>query len=156
MRYSSVVILVAIAALVPNDSVLRAQQAAVVSIPRTCKICISELKQNSQKVYACTVEQYCQPRCGLLSLLRGECGCNDGSCGDLRMRHRLVVKKVPSRDTVQCAPREAPVDCPTLRAPVSGCAPAPARTLVPPTVGSPLETVIPVPAVQQIASPNMK
>jgi hypothetical protein len=73
--------------------------------PSPCKVCVSEPKANTRKVYACKCEDYCLPRCGLLSWLWGHCGCGDGPCGELRIRHRLVVKKVPDCDTKQCVPR---------------------------------------------------
>jgi hypothetical protein len=86
---------------------LRAQQPET-GAPPPCKACVSELKQNTRKVYACKDEEYCLPRCSFLSWLRGLCGCDGGPCGDLRVRHRLVVKKVPDCDTKQCVPREPP------------------------------------------------
>jgi hypothetical protein len=113
MRFFPQALLV-IVGLVLNSSLLKAQQ------PDTggssgCKICVPEPKQNTHKVYACKIEEYCLPRCSLLSFLRRDSRCNDIPCGELRVRHRLVVKTVPDCQTIQCLPRE-------LR-PTPGCIP---------------------------------
>jgi hypothetical protein len=76
------------------------------------KICAYQLKRNTKTVYACRTEEYCLPRCSLLALLQGKCGCERGCCGDLRIRQRLVVKKVDACPTQQCVPVEVPVTCP--------------------------------------------
>src|SRR4051812_42386151 len=34
--------------------------------PHTCKICVSEPKHNTKKVFACKCEEYCLPRCSFL------------------------------------------------------------------------------------------
>ncbi len=80
------------------------------SLP-ACKVCVSVPKATTKKVYACKEEQYCLPFCSLLSLLHGDCTCDDGNCGDLRVRHRLVVKKVAGCDGKQCVPKELPIAC---------------------------------------------
>jgi hypothetical protein len=49
-------------------------------------------------------EEYCLPRCSWWRMFCGNC-C-DGSCGELRVRHRLVIKKVPDCETAQCVPRK--------------------------------------------------
>ena len=69
---------------------------------------MSEAKPQTRTVYSCTTEEYCLPRCSLLSVILGRCGCEAGPCGELRVRRRLVVKKVPDCDTTQCVPREMP------------------------------------------------
>jgi hypothetical protein len=68
------------------------------------KICVSEPKPHLRNVYGCKTEEYCLPGLSFGSLLR--CNhCADGECGDLRVRHRLVVKKVHDHDTTHCVPR---------------------------------------------------
>jgi len=88
---------------------LTAQQPAVSCCPPTCKVCVRERKQHTRKVYSCKKEEYCLPRCRLLSILQGKCDCDEGPCGKLKARHRLIVKRVPDCDTTQCVPREVPV-----------------------------------------------
>jgi hypothetical protein len=109
-------LLIAAAALDLCDARLKAQQPEAGG-PPPCKVCVSEPKKNTRKVYACKDEEYCLPRCSLLAWLRGLCGCDGGPCGDLRVRHRLVVKKVPDCDTQQCVPREPPVAAPAPKNP---------------------------------------
>ncbi len=126
MRFSSTVLLIALAGLAFSGGELRAQQpdaevlvttsvpgappGAVLGAgecpPPTCKVCVSEPKPTTRKVYACKVEEYCLPCCSLFSILRGKCGCEDGHCGEVRERHRLVVRKVDGCDTKQCVVRE--------------------------------------------------
>ena len=77
----------------------------------TCKVCVRETKPMTKKVYACKCEEYCLPHCSFFSLFQGKCDCADGNCGDLKVRHRLVVKKVPAPDTFRCVPKEVPVKC---------------------------------------------
>ena len=76
--------------------------------PKPCKVCVSVPKGNTRKVYSCAHEDYCLPRCCCLSKLRGKCDCDKGKCGKVRVRHRLVVKKVPDCQTRQCVPCEVP------------------------------------------------
>lgn len=80
--------------------------------PQLHKICVCEPKHNTKTIYACKCEEYCLPRCSFFSLFRGKCDCDNGHCGDVRIRHRLVVKKVEDRDTKQCVVREVPLSCP--------------------------------------------
>jgi hypothetical protein len=96
-----------------------------------CKICVKEPKPTTRKVYAGKEEEYCLPRCNMLMLLLQHCGCDDGSCCDLRTRHRLVVKRVSGCDTWQCVLKELPP--PGTAGPVQPQAPAaPAGTGRPP------------------------
>ena len=111
MRFLSIAFLLLLAGLVVNDPGLHAQQPGTVHSSQTCKICVSEPQPNTRKVYACKTEEYCLPVCGLLSWLRGPCGCDPGPCGDLKVRHRLVVKKVPDSATNRCVPRAVPATC---------------------------------------------
>jgi len=98
--------------------------------PAPCKVCVSEPKHNTKKVFACKAEEYCLPRCDLLSRLWGQCGCDCGPCCELRVRHRLVVKKVPDCDTWHCVLKDAPPACPAPCAPpVAGTAVAPPNYL---------------------------
>lgn len=98
-------------------SVLVAQQPApmpaCVDCPEhTCKTCVVEPKHNTKTVYACQCEEYCLPRCSFLSLFLGKCGCDDGNCCELKVRHRLLVRKVEAPDTKQCVLHEVPAgDC---------------------------------------------
>jgi hypothetical protein len=148
MRFSLGAVLTAIAGLVPNASALNAQQANCDSPQQTFKICVLEPKQNTRKVYACKAEEYCLPRGGLFSLWRGQCDCSAGPCGDLKVRCRLVVKKVPDCETKQCVPREVRWD-----RPVPCTAPAPLS--VPSTVEAPAGCiVILVQPVNQAAAPR--
>lgn len=82
--------------------------------PPTCKVCVTEPKHNTKKVYAVKCEEYCLPRCSLLSLLRGKCACDDGCCGVVKVRHRLIIKKVDDCDTKECVLREVPA-CPPIK-----------------------------------------
>ena len=43
-------------------------------------------------------------------LLGKKCACDQGGCGDVRVRHRLIVKTVDGCATTQCVPRAAPAD----------------------------------------------
>ena len=99
--------LVAVLAIVSGVSGLAAEPPEP-GCPPACKVCVSEAKPQTRTVYVCKDEEYCLPRCGLLSFVLGRCGCGEGPCGDLRVRRRLVVKKVPDCDTTQCVPREVP------------------------------------------------
>jgi hypothetical protein len=99
MRYFF--LLVTLAGLILNGSLLKAQQPDT-GHSAGCKVCVSEPKQNTRKVYACKNEEYCLPRCSLIPFLQS---CNDVRCGDLRVRHRLVVKIVPDQETTRCVPR---------------------------------------------------
>jgi hypothetical protein len=85
----------------------------------TCKVCVCEPKQNTKICFSSKCEDYCLPRCSLLSLFRGKCGCEDGCCGDVRTRHLLIVKKVPACDTKKCVLKEVPAVC------APPCAPGP-------------------------------
>lgn len=78
---------------------------------QSCKVCVSEPKPHTKTVYSCKCEEYCQPRCSLCAILRGKCGgnCENGECGQVRVRHRLIVKRVPDCDGKQCVVKEAPV-----------------------------------------------
>jgi hypothetical protein len=78
----------------------------------TKKTCVCEMKQTTRKVYACKCEEYCLPHCSLLSMLFGRCSCDDGQCGDLKVRHRLIVKTVDAGEKKQCVVREVPT-CPS-------------------------------------------
>ena len=97
MRAVSVILLAAVAGLAFADPGPEARPPDAACPPPACKVCVCEPKATTRKVYACRCEEYCLPRCDLLSLLRGTCGCGDGPCGELRTRHRLVVKKGPGR-----------------------------------------------------------
>jgi hypothetical protein len=108
MRGSATVLLTASIVLARAGPALRAQQPEACVAPPACKVCVSEPKPTTRKVYSCKVEEYCLPRCGFLEWLWGGCGCGGGPCGDLRVRHRLVVKTVPAGDARQCVPREPP------------------------------------------------
>ena len=108
MKAFPAALLTATAALASGDPRLSAQQPEAAGPPPACKVCVSEPKPTTRKVYGCKTEEYCLPRCSLLSWLWGACGCDAGPCGDLRVRHRLIVKKVPGCDTKQCVPREVP------------------------------------------------
>jgi hypothetical protein len=112
MRSCFVAVLTAVSGLVPNGPGLNAQQPYAGGPPQTCTTCVCEPKPTTRKVYACKAEEYCLPGCDLLSFLRAPwCG-DQGPCGELRVRHRLVVKKVPDCDTKQCVPRAVPAECP--------------------------------------------
>ena len=119
MKPFSVAVLTAVAWLVLGSPGLEAQQPQPGCPPPPCKACVSEPKPNTRTVYACKQEEYCLPRCDLLSSLFGDCACEDGPCGDLKVRHRLVVKKVPDCDTKQCVPREVPGFGPARCAPAA-------------------------------------
>ncbi len=109
--------------------------------PPPCKVCVVEPKPTTRTVYACKAEEYCLPRCHLLSLLLGgHCGCDDGLCCELRVRHRLVVKRVPGCDAKQCVVREAPA--PGVVQPDSAAtgAPPPQPTSGPAGSGRPART----------------
>src|SRR5437879_634034 len=99
MRFLFMAAVMAVASLVLSTSGLNAQQPGASCLPQTGTICVSQPKETTRKTYACKIEVYCLPRCSLLSLLGGACGCDQGSCGDLKVRHRLIVKKVPGCDT---------------------------------------------------------
>src|SRR5437879_1237976 len=88
---------------VPIDSVPPASHGGS---PQSFKICISERKPSTKTVYACKPEEFCLPRCSFLALFWGHCACDDGRCGEVRVRHRLVAKKVEGCDTKQCILRE--------------------------------------------------
>src|ERR1700719_1709524 len=77
----------------------------------TCKMCVCETKPATRKVFASKYEEYCLPRCALCPLLCGHCGGDSGPCGDLRLRHRLIVKRVEDCNKRQCVPREVPASC---------------------------------------------
>jgi hypothetical protein len=80
--------------------------------PPTCRVCVYEPKHTTKIVFAGKCEEYCLPRCSFFSLLLwGKCDCDEGSCGVVRVRHRLVVKKVEGRDAKQCVLREVPLEC---------------------------------------------
>ena len=80
--------------------------------PRACKICVSECVPTTKKVYSCKCEEYCLPRCGCLSFLVGDgCGCGHDNCGDVKVRRRLVIRRVPDCDKKICVLRDAPVGC---------------------------------------------
>ncbi len=76
--------------------------------PQPATTCVAEPKHNTRKVFSCKIEEYCVPYCNLFSCFK-QCGCNDGPCGELRIRHRLMVKKVPDCDTTQCVPKKVPL-----------------------------------------------
>lgn len=79
-------------------------QSPAITCEQPCKTCVREVKTgNTKKVYSVKCEDYCLPYCSLFALFHGKCNC---SCGELRVRHRLVVKKVPTCDTAQCVPKE--------------------------------------------------
>jgi hypothetical protein len=109
MSFSHVAVLTIVTGLAATSSGLKAQQLDAGSSPQNCKVCMSEPKPNSRTVYVCKKEEYCLPRCDVFSLLSRQGGCAEGSCGNLKVRHRLVVKKVPDCDTKQCVPRYLPV-----------------------------------------------
>jgi hypothetical protein len=101
----------------PPDTVVAPASASVptsaVAVEQTCaqtaKICVSEPKQNTKTVYACKVEEYCLPRFSLPAFLGCKSGCEDGRCSDVRIKHRLVVKRVDAPDTTHCVPRAVPL-----------------------------------------------
>jgi hypothetical protein len=131
MKPFSVAVLAAVAWLALGGSGLEAQEPQPGCPPPPCKVCVSEPKHNTKTVYGCKEEEYCLPRCGCcLSALFGHCGCDEGPCGDLRVRRRLVVKKVPGCDTTQCVPREVPVPGPAR------CAQAAPGAITPPPPGT--------------------
>jgi hypothetical protein len=76
---------------------------------QTRTICVMEAKHHTKTVYACKSEEYCLPHSSLLSLLWGKNSCDDGRCSDVRIKHRLIVKKVDAPDTSHCVPQVAPV-----------------------------------------------
>ncbi len=127
MKLASAVVLLAAAGLAPADPGPDAPPAA--GPPPACNACAAEPRPATRKVYSCKCEEYCLPSCGLWSLLRGGCGCADGPCGELRVRHRLVVTKVPVGTVIQCVPQMVPAATPAAPAPkapspdVSGPAP---------------------------------
>jgi hypothetical protein len=106
MRTFAAALLIATAVLARGNPGLRAQQTEPCGPAPACKVCVSEPKPTTRKVYAYKVEEYCLPRCRLLTWLCGAWGGDSGPCGDLKVRHRLVVKTVPGCDTRQCVPRE--------------------------------------------------
>src|SRR4051812_13945330 len=120
MKQSAAILLTAVGALFLSNTGPKAQQAAtpapgasppatsalvrpgpggaaIVSCPPASKVCVREPKHNTRRVYGCKIEEYCLPRCSLLSLFQGKCDCDQDGCGDVRVRHRLVVKKVEDR-----------------------------------------------------------
>jgi hypothetical protein len=130
---SCIALLTAITCLAQGPAPINLQPPANCP-PPTCKVCVSEPKPTTRNVFSTKCEDYCLPRCNLLALLKGTCDCKDGACGEVRVRHRLVVKKVPDCDKMQCVPREVPVACPVpcmpREAPVAFTIP-PARREVP-------------------------
>jgi hypothetical protein len=82
--------------------------AASAGCAQTRTICVAEPKHNTKTVYSCKIEEYCLPRFSLMSLFGGKCSCEDGRCGDVRIKHRLVVKKVDAPDTTRCVPQLVP------------------------------------------------
>jgi len=141
VRSLSLVILTATLGLMSLSQAGSAQQPEP-ACPPPCKICVSEPKHNTKKVFSCKAEEYCLPRCDPLSWLWGQCGCDCGPCCELRVRRRLVVKKVPDCDTWQCVLKDAPPACPAPCAPV-----APAAAVVP---AAPMGAVAPVAATGSI------
>jgi hypothetical protein len=136
MRFLSVAVLTAVAGLVLGSWGIKAQQPPADCCPQTCKVCVCEPKKNTRRVFALKCEEYCLPHCNFFLFLGGECSCDDGSCGDVRVKHRLVVKKVPDCDTKQCVLKDAPAACP---APCAPAAPGPAvapPTCIPPAAAS--------------------
>jgi hypothetical protein len=110
VRHALGVILTALAAASGGVEVRAADPPPACPAPPPCKVCVVEPKPTTRTVYGCKAEEYCVPRCSLLELLLGgHCGCDDGSCCELRVRHRLVVKRVPGCDTKQCIVHEIPV-----------------------------------------------
>jgi hypothetical protein len=109
----------------PAPVVLPPMTGAAYCAP-TCKVCVSEPRPVTKWVYSTKCEEYCLPHCSLLAILRGECGCEDGSCGEVRTKHRLVMKKVECFDGKRCVLKDMPTAC----APV--CAPTTAATVVVP------------------------
>jgi hypothetical protein len=95
MKRVSVAVLAVAAVLTSGGTRLKAQQPG--------SVCVREVRPATKTVYACQEEEYCLPRCGLLSWVLGQCG-----CGDVRVRHRLVVKHVPDGGTQRCVPRGGP------------------------------------------------
>jgi hypothetical protein len=75
----------------------------------SCKICVIEPKKHTKNVFNIKYEEFCVPRCSLLGILRGGCcQCAGQECGDVHIRRKLVVKKVPDCDTKQCVLRDRP------------------------------------------------
>jgi hypothetical protein len=110
VRHALGVVLTALIAASVGTGVRAADPPPLCPSPPTCKVCVVEPKPTTRTVYASKVEEYCLPHCSLLELLLGgHCGCDDGSCCELRVRHRLVVKRVPGCETKQCVVREVPV-----------------------------------------------
>lgn len=118
MKQFSAVLFLAVAGMVLSAAGLRTQQpnsGSSAAAPKdgtcspTCKVCVSEPKHNTKIVYGCKCEEYCLPSCSLLSLLCGKCACADGPCGEVKVRHRLVLKKVDACDTKNCVLREVPM-----------------------------------------------
>jgi hypothetical protein len=70
--------------------------------PQTIKTCVPEARHHTKTVYASKDEVYCLPRCSLLYFFWGKNTCEDGRCGDARVRHRLVVKEIDAADTKHC------------------------------------------------------
>ena len=108
MRTFAAALLIGIIVLVRGNPGLRAQPPEPCGLAPAGKVCVSEPKPTTRKAYACKVEEYCLPRCRFLSWLWGGCGCDGETCGDLRVRNRLVVKTVPGCDTKRCVPRAPP------------------------------------------------
>ena len=106
---------------------LKAQQPAVIAnpagpaapwfvagacLPHSPTVCVREVKHHTKTVYACKTEEYCLPQRSFLSFLCGRGTCDDGHCSDVRIKHRLIVKKVADCDTTHCVPRPCGSACP--------------------------------------------
>jgi hypothetical protein len=145
MRFSVEVGFVSAACMLLGNSNVFGQQPTASSSPG-CTCCVSECKQNTRKVYACKQEEYCLRRCCLISFLEGSCGCCDGPCGELRVRHRLMVRRIPAPDTIECVPRkltcETELRLPQPRPEVKAPAPRAERRLGGPPVEEPPATVV--------------
>ncbi len=107
-------VLAALAAVAWPDADVNIQPPQPCPAPPTCMTCVREAQPRTKKVYACVRQAYCLPccHCCLCQLFGGDCDCEDGPCGKLRFRHRLVVKRVPDCDGSRCVPREVPLSCP--------------------------------------------
>lgn len=79
-------------------------------VQNSCSMCVCEQKPTSRKAFACKCEEYCLPRCSLMAWLCGKCTCENRPCGEVRIRRRLVVEKVPGPEKKECVIREVPVE----------------------------------------------
>jgi hypothetical protein len=70
------------------------------------KVCVVELQRTTKVVYGSVCKEYCVPKCSLLDLFRGCCGCAGGCCGEVRVRQVLTKKVVSGPCKPKCVLKE--------------------------------------------------